>query len=148
MFGRNKSHSPRSFRDKNVKSWKSENLIDGNYGGLYELEDGTIMNCHHSDECQVWYMLGPSDEPDPDVDGALEYSLYRNGERYDGGITGYMAGNTMSDLQGFMDLMKQGRIKRKIADENTREYRDLMAVIDDGPSIKGKSGQKNRKRGF
>lgn len=145
MFGRNKSHSHRFLR--NEKSWKSENLIDGNYGGLYELEDGTIMDCHDSDECQVWYMLGPSDEPDPDVDGALEYTLYRNGEYCGGGITGYTKQNTLSDLQRFMDVVKHGRIKRKIVDEDTAEYRELREAIDEGLPIKGRFGLKNRKRG-
>ncbi len=132
MFGR--------FKSPNKKKAKVEKLSDQKYPGIYEMEDGSVLECHE--------YMDLFDDGGPEPYGSVYYSLFVDGEEVDGGLMGYRKRDPFTDLAEFIESCGQGKIKRKIADEGSEAYDEIDASLYDSKSfskIKGKYGLKNRK---
>lgn len=119
----------------------TKKLRDG-FEGIYELEDGSIMEAHE------WEDSDWDEEPNPPL-GAVYYDIYENGEVVDGGVMGYDEGDRIADLDTFMRGSNQPGIARLVAAGGTDEYEEIYGVLGDPESyapVKRKYGfSKNRR---
>lgn len=118
-------------------------LTDG-FTGVYELEDGSIMEAHEwLDWDEEW-----ESSPNPPI-GAVYYDIYEDGVAVEGGVMGYDKGDKLSDLDGFMRDSSQPGISRMVAPAGSDEYDEIYYVLGDPESyvhVKKKFGfSKNRK---
>lgn len=122
-------------RSKNSKNLMERQLVDG-FAGIYELEDGAIMEAHE------WFDSDWSDY-DEEPYGAVYYDIYENGEEVDGGVLGYDPGDTIQDLDDFIAGNNANGIKRLIAKEGTDEFYEIYNALgfpDDYAKVKSKYG--------
>lgn len=130
----------RRSRSCNKKKARVDKLSDQKYPGIYEMENGSILECHE--------YMDLFDDGEPEPYGSVYYTLYENGEEVDGGLMGYRKRDPVTDLAEFIESCGQGRIKRKIADEGSEAYQEIDNSLDDSKrynKVKGKYGLKNRK---
>ncbi len=129
-------------KTRNQKGLFEKQLIDG-FTGIYELEDGSIMEAHE-------WMDSDWSDYDSEPAGALYYDIYENGREVDGGVLGYDPGDTISDLDDFIAGNNGNSIKRLIAPVGTPEYNEIYDVLgypEDYLPVKAKYNlSKNAKR--
>ena len=133
----------------NIQSWNARSktkdyhtakLGEQTFPGIYELNDGSLIECHE------W--LEPEwDEEEKEPDGGVYYTIYNNGEEDDGGVLGYNKKDKFSHFEKWLAENGQGIITRKIADEGTEEYDELMDAMDSDEynEVKSKFNLKNKK---
>ncbi len=127
---------------KGHKKVEDIDLASQEFPGIYELDDGSLMEAHE------W--LDPDWEEDEEPLGSVYYAIYRDYEEVDGGVMGYEEGDKMSDLSYFMGECNQPRIKRLIVREDEDGFDDLYEALEDEglyKSIKGRFGLKNKRKG-
>lgn len=95
-----------------------QTFSDTNYDweGWYRLDDGNFVYCTEYIGSSSWAKEWEGCDTLPD--GAIYYSIYDDSkEEIDGGVMGYMNGETFSNLIEFLQLCNQGRIIEKLSDD-------------------------------
>lgn len=93
-----------------------QDLYEGfDWPGWYRLDNGCRIRCDEYIGSSRWEKEWEGFDPIPD--GAVYYEIYDDGpDEIDGGLMGYMRGDTFADLIRFVEECGQGRIVCRIAD--------------------------------
>lgn len=83
--------------------------------GWYQLDNGNIMMCDEFVGSSSWEKEWEGEDPLPD--GAVYYEIYdEDMEEVDGGVMGYMNGDTFEKFVEYVSECHQGLIECKIPD--------------------------------
>lgn len=83
--------------------------------GWYQLDNGNIMMCDEFVGSSSWEKEWEGEDPLPD--GAVYYEIYnKDMEEVDGGVMGYMNGDTFATFIQYVSECHQGLIECKIPD--------------------------------
>lgn len=144
-LSKQKGSNKRKIVSKNSKSFMNEQMVGGNWAGIYELEDGSIMEVHEWDD---WFDESELDD-DQEPQGAVYYDIYEGGEAVDGGVCGYKEGDKFSDIAKFVESGNGQKIVRRVAGCDDQAYDEIYETLDypdEYKKIKSKFGLKNRKK--
>lgn len=144
-LGKKKGKNQRKIVSKNSKSFMNEKMVGGKWAGIYELENGNIMEVH---EWGDWFDESEMDG-DQEPQGAAYYDIYEGGEVVDGGVCGYDEGDKFSDIARYVEEGNGQRIVRRVAGCDDPAYDEIYETLDypeEYNKIKSKFGLKNRKK--
>lgn len=144
-LGKKKGSNQCKIVSKNSKSFMNEKMVGGKWAGIYELENGCIIEIH---EWGDWFDESELDDVQ-EPKGAVYYDIYEGGKVVDGGVCGYDDGDKFSDIAKFVEGGNGQKIVRRVAGCDDPAYDEIYETLDypdEYNKIKSKFGLKNRKK--